>query len=44
MDKNQISTYIYNAIVILCIACGVIYAASRFMYFGGGEVTDNARV
>ena len=44
MEKNQISTYIYNAIVILCITCGVIYTASRFMYFGGGVVTDNARV
>ncbi len=44
MDNNKISTYIYNAIVILCIACGVVYAASQFMHFGGGEVTDNARV
>ncbi len=44
MDNNKISTYIYNAIVILCIVCGVVYAASQFMHFGGGEVTDNARV
>ena len=44
MEKNKISTYSYNAIVILCIVCGAVYAASQFMYFGGGEVTDNARV
>ena len=44
MNKNKISTYIYNAIVILCIICGAAYAASQFMRFGGGEVTDNARV
>ena len=30
--------------MILCIVCGAVYAASQFMYFGGGEVTDNARV
>ncbi|MGN1256479.1 MAG: HlyD family secretion protein, partial [Bacteroidaceae bacterium] len=36
--------YLYNTIVILCIVCGAVYAASQFMYFGGGEVTDNARV
>ena len=44
MNKNKISTYIYNTIVILCIICGAAYAASQFMHFGGGEVTDNARV
>lgn len=44
MEKNRISTYMYNLIVILCIASGAIYAASQFMHFGGGEVTDNARV
>ncbi len=44
MEKNKFSTYSYNAIVILCIACGVVYAASQFVYFGSGEVTDNARV
>ena len=44
MEKNKISTYSYNAIVILSIACGAVYAASQFMHFGGGEVTDNARV
>ena len=44
MEKNKISTYSYNAIVILCIVCGAVYAASQFMHFGGGEVTDNARV
>ena len=44
MNKNKISTYIYNAIVILCIACGIVYVVGQFMHFGGGEVTDNARV
>ena len=44
MKKNKISTYIFDAIVVLCIICGAVYAASQFMYFGGGEVTDNARV
>ena len=44
MNKSNFSTYLYNAIVILCIACGAVYAASQFMHFGGGEVTDNARV
>lgn len=44
MDKSKISTYIYNAIVIVCIACGAAYAVSQFVHFGGGEVTDNARV
>jgi len=44
MEKDKISTYVYNAIVILCIAGGVIYAAGQFMHLGGGEVTDNARV
>ena len=44
MEKNKITTYSYNAIVILCIVCGAVYAASQFMHFGGGEVTDNARV
>ena len=37
-------TRIYNAIIIVCIACGGAYAVSQFMHFGGGEVTDNARV
>ena len=44
MENNKITTYIYNTIVILCIVCGAVYAASQFMHFGGGEVTDNARV
>lgn len=44
MEKNKISTYCYNAIVVACIACGAVYAVSRFLHFGGGEVTDNARV
>ena len=44
MEKKKILNYIYNAIVIVCMACGAIYAASQFMHFGGGEVTDNARV
>ena len=44
MKKNKILTYIFDAIVVLCIICGTVYAASQFMYFGGGEVTDNARV
>ena len=44
MEKNNISTYIYNAVIILCIVGGGAYAVSQFMYFGGGEVTDNARV
>lgn len=44
MEKNNISTYIYNAVIILCIVGGGAYAVRQFMYFGGGEVTDNARV
>ena len=44
MEKNKISTYIYNAVIIVCIVCGGVYAVSQFVYFGGGEVTDNARV
>lgn len=44
MEKNKISTYIYNTVVILCIACGTVYAISQFVRFGSGEVTDNARV
>ena len=44
MNTSKISTYIHNAIVILCIICGAAYAVSQFMRFGGGEVTDNARV
>lgn len=44
MNNSKISTYIYNTIVIICIAAGALYAACQFMYFGGGEVTDNARV
>lgn len=44
MEKNNISTYIYNAVITLCIVGGGAYAVSQFMYFGGGEVTDNARV
>jgi len=44
MEKNKISTYVYNAIVILCLVCGICYVANQFLYFGGGEVTDNARV
>ena len=39
MEKNKITTYIYNTIVILCIVCGAVYAASQFMHFGGGKVT-----
>ena len=31
MNKNKISTYIYNTIVILCIICGAVYAVSQFM-------------
>lgn len=41
---NKISSYIYNTIVILCLAGGAYYVASQFLHFGGGEVTDNARV
>ena len=44
MENKKISTYIYNAIIIICIACGAVYAACQFMHFGDGEVTDNARV
>ena len=44
MEKNKISTYVYNAIVILCLVCGICYVANQFLYLGGGEVTDNARV
>lgn len=44
MEKKKISAYFFNAIVVLCIAGGGWYAVSRFLYWGGGEVTDNARV
>ena len=44
MENNKISTYIYNVVIIVCIACGAVYAVCQFMHFGGGEVTDNARV
>ncbi len=44
MEKNKITYFVYNTIVVLCIAGGAFYAASQFMHFGGGEVTDNARV
>ena len=44
MEKRNTLTFFYNALVILCILGGAFYAASQFMYFGSGEVTDNARV
>ena len=44
MENNKISTYIYNVVIIVCIACGAVYAVCQFMHFGGGELTDNARV
>lgn len=44
MEKNKIYTYLYNALIVLCLLGGAIYVASQFMHFGSGEFTDNARV
>jgi len=44
MENNKISNYIFNAVVIICLLGGILYAASQLMHFAGGEVTDNARV
>lgn len=44
MEKNKIHTYLYNALIVLCLLGGVVYVVSRFMHFGSGEFTDNARV
>lgn len=44
MEKNKIHTYLYNALIVICLLGGAAYAASQFMHFGNGEFTDNARV
>ena len=44
MEKKKIHTYLYNALIVVCLLGGAAYAASQFMHFGGGEFTDNARV
>lgn len=44
MEKKNIHSYIFNALVVLCLLGGATYAVSQFMHFGGGEFTDNARV
>jgi len=44
MEKNRIHTYLYNALIVLCLLGGVVYVVSQFMHFGNGEFTDNARV
>lgn len=44
MEKKNIHTYLYNALIVVCLLGGAAYAASQFMHFGSGEFTDNARV
>lgn len=44
MENKKIHTYLYNTLIVLCLLGGAAYAVSQFMYFGGGEFTDNARV
>lgn len=44
MEKNRIHICLYNAFIVLCLLGGAVYAVSRFMHFGNGEFTDNARV
>ncbi len=36
MEKNKITTYIYNTIVILCIVCG-LYTRGTIYRISGGE-------
>lgn len=43
MEKKT-NTYLYNALIVICLLGGAAYAISQFMHFGGGEFTDNARV
>ena len=44
MGKNKLYTYLYNAIIVLCLLGGAVYVISQFMHFGSGAFTDNARV
>lgn len=44
MEKNKIHSYLYNALIVLCLFGGAVYVTSQFMHFGSGEFTDNARV
>ena len=44
MEKNKLYTYLYNAIIVLCLLGGAVYVISQFMHFGSGAFTDNARV
>ena len=44
MEKNKLYTYLYNAIIVLCLLGGAVYVISQFMHFGSGSFTDNARV
>lgn len=44
MEKKKIHTYLYNALIVVCLLGGIAYAVSQFMHFGNGEFTDNARV
>ena len=44
MEKNKLYTYLYNAIIVLCLLGGAVYVISQFLHFGSGAFTDNARV
>lgn len=44
MEKNKIHTYLYNALIVLCLLGGAVYAIRQFVHLGKGEFTDNARV
>lgn len=44
MEKKKIHSYLYNALIVLFLLGGALYAISQFVHFGRGEFTDNARV
>lgn len=44
MGNNKIHTYLYNALIVLCLLGGAVYVISQFIHFSSGEFTDNARV
>jgi len=44
MEKNKITRYIYNTVILCLLLLGVVIVVLNFAHFGSVEWTDNARV
>lgn len=44
MDRNKLTTYLYNSVIVLLLLAGACYVVLQFTHFGRVEYTDNARV